>query len=83
MLMGIHALALPKLDPGPGLSNDEGRELERTRSNMESFADEGTLLRGRLIQVLHDEASIRDFDHPQMRAWIKAAGELNMRAIKQ
>lgn len=82
-LMGIHALVLPKLDPEPGLTEEDRREVEHVRANMEDFADNGTTFRAGLIAVLHDEASIREFDHARMLAWIGAAGDLNEQALRE
>jgi hypothetical protein len=82
LLMGVHALVLPKLDPEPGLSDSEREEVEQARASMERFADEGTLLRSGLIDVLHDEASIRTFDHARMLAWIAVASDLNEQATR-
>jgi len=50
---------------------------------MESFADEGSLFRAGLIEVLHDEASIRDFDHAKMMAWIRGAAKANRLAMRR
>lgn len=83
LLMGIHGLVLPKLGPEPGLSDDLRRRIEPTRANMESFADEGSLFRAGLIEVLHDEASIRDFDHAKMMAWIRGAAKANRLAMRR
>lgn len=83
MLEGLHRIVLPRLDPEPGLTTAQRQEVERTRDNMRSFAEEGAAFRAGLIDVLHDEASVRDIDHPRMVAWIKAAGELNSAAIRQ